>query len=339
MAAGTIKNKPYQPTNPECMNEQNLGTAPVESTSTSVGYKNRSTGLMVFGILTILLGCVCALFVPLIIFGQVMAAKTTSTPPNFSAILQGVFLYGVLAVALVWLGIGSIKARRWARALLLIFSWCWLIMGIFMLVGMAFLLPKIPMLSLTAITVLMFFMTMIFIILPGIWTFFYGNRHVKATCEARDPIACWTDACPLLVLTCSLWLVIGVPMMLITPLTGHAVMPFFGTFLTGIPGAMLYLAGAAVMGYGAWAMYKLDRRGWWLIFIALCLFSLSNILTYARHDVTELYRLMGYPEAQIQQIQKSGFFTGNGMMWISLLSMLPFMGYLIFIEKFFRRKS
>ena len=336
------------------MNEQNLEVTSINSIPPSVGYKNRSTGLIIFGILTILLGCVCALLVPLMIFAQTMATKATGAPPNFSTILPGVFLYGILAVALIWLGIGSIKARRWARALLLIYSWSWLIMGIVMVVVMAFWLPKIfgnipstgtpghPALPSAAIRMMMLSMmviyAVIFVILPGMWTFFYGSRHVKATCEARDPVLRWTDACPLPVLACSLWLIFCAPMMLITPLTGHAVMPFFGTFLAGMPGALLYLAGAAVLSYGAWALYKLDRRGWWLIFIALCLFSISNILTYARHDVTELYRLMDYPEAQIKLIQNSGIFTGNHMMWFMLFSTLPFMGYLIFIKRFFRCK-
>ena len=328
------------------MNEQNLKIASVESAPSPVDYKNRSTGLIVFGILTILLGCICALSVPLMIFSQVMAAKATGAPPNFSIILPCTSLYGVLAMALVWLGIGSIKARRWARALLLIYSWSWLITGIVMTVGMTYWLSRILLVdstgTRTAIRMLLLSMmvtyVIIFVILPSIWTFFYASRHVKATCEARDPVLCWTDACPLPVLACSLWLIFCAPMMLITPLTGHAVMPFFGTFLTGIPGAMLYLAGAAVLIYGAWAMYKLNRLGWWLIFIALCAFFISNILTYARHDVTELYRLMGYPKAQIELIQKSCLFTGNSMMWFSLFSTLPFMGYLIFIERFFRRK-
>jgi hypothetical protein len=328
------------------MNEQNLETAPVESTPSPVGYKNRSTGLIVFGILTILLGCICALFVPLMISGQVMAAKATGAPLNFSAILPVIFLYGILAAALVWLGIGSIKTRRWARALLLIFSWSWLITGTVMMVVMVFVLSRILLSdstgTRTAIRMVPFVMMAIIavflVVLPVIWTFFYGSWHVKATCEARNSVVCWTDACPLPVLACSLWLIFGAPMMLTTPLTGHAVMPFFGIFLTGIPGAMLYLAGAAILIYGAWAMYKLNRLGWWLIFAALCAFFISNILTYARHDVTELYRLMDYPKAQIELIQKSGFFTGNNMMWVSLFSTLPFMGYLIFIERFFRRK-
>ena len=91
-------------------------------------YKDRSTGLTIFGILTLLLGCLCGLFVPLILLGQVMAAKVPNAPaPNLLTILPGIVLYGVLAVALTWLGIGSIMKRRWARALLLIFSWTWLV--------------------------------------------------------------------------------------------------------------------------------------------------------------------------------------------------------------------
>ena len=27
----------------------------------------------------------------------------------------------------------------------------------------------------------------VFVIVPAVWTFFYNSRHVKATCETRDP--------------------------------------------------------------------------------------------------------------------------------------------------------
>jgi len=54
--------------------ESNPPIAPVE-TATTPGYKDRSTGLVVFGILTLLLGCLAGLFVPLMLFGQMMAAK------------------------------------------------------------------------------------------------------------------------------------------------------------------------------------------------------------------------------------------------------------------------
>jgi hypothetical protein len=287
--------------------------------------------------------------------GQAASARVTGTPATFSTILPAASIYGVLAVALVWLGIGSIMARRWARALLLIFCWSWLVLGLFIVVVMAFFIPKMlanmsssgttdhPAMSSVMIDTMMITILLtsgvFFVILPAVWTFFYNSRHVKATCETRDPVTRWTDVCPLPVLGLCLWLAFSVPMMLLMPIAGHVVLPFFGMFLTGVPAAVLYLAIAFIWSYAAWSLYKLEQRGWWLILIALCVFMVSGLLTYARHDVVEMYHLMGYPEAQIGQMQKTGLLTGNRMSWLMAFSVLPFLGYLLFIKKFLGRKS
>jgi hypothetical protein len=60
-------------------------------------------------------------------------------------------------------------------------------------------------------------------------------------------------------------------------------------------------------------------------------------MTYAQHDITELYQLQGMPQAQIDQIQKMGLFTGNRMGWFTALCSLPFLGYLLFIKKYLRK--
>ena len=336
------------------MNEQNPETSPVESILLPLPYKDRSVGLTIFGILTIMLGCLAALFVPLMLFGQMASSKATGTPAPISTILPAVLLYGVLAVALVWLGIGSIMARRWARALLLIFSWCWLVMGVMGVVFMAFILPKtlanlpasgtadhpaVPTAVMTGIMVGIFVVVgIIYVILPAIWTFFYRSRHVKATCETRDPVIRWTDACPLPVLAICLWLVFSAPMMLIAPLVGRGVTPFFGMFLTGIPGTLFCLTAAVIWGYSAWSLYRLEQRGWWVMLIAFCVFMASAILTFAHHDILEMYRLMAYPEVQIEQIQKTGLLVGNRMAWMMAFFALPFLGYLVFIKKYLVRK-
>jgi hypothetical protein len=250
------------------MNEQNPSTPPVE-TAPWPAYKDRSTGLIIFGILTLLLGCLAGLFVPLMLFGQLMAAKAPDAPPvNHAAILPAIVIYGGLAVTLVWLGIGSITARRWARALLLIFSWSWLIMGIFMTAIMPFIMgnafaklppnaktgqPAMPPAAITGMLIGMtLFFFVFFALVPAWWTFFYNSRHVKATCDARDPVTRWTDACPLPVLGFCLWTWFAVPMMLVMPLTGHAVMPCFGMFASGLPGALVCLMVAAVWGTAGW---------------------------------------------------------------------------------------
>jgi hypothetical protein len=335
------------------MNEPIPEITPVETTALPA-YKDRSTGLLVFGILTLLLGCLAGLFVPLMLFGQMMAAKAPNAPPvNHAVMLPGMAVYGLLAVALVWLGIGSLKARRWARALLLIFSWSWLIMGICMTAVIPFVMSKAfanlppnaktgqPAMPPGAITGMVIGMTLFFfvafVLVPALWIFFYGSRHVKATCEARDPVTRWTDACPLPVLALCLWTWLAVPMMLVMPLTGLAVMPCFGVFVSGLPGALFCLVIAAVWGVAGWWLYRLDVRGWWLILTAMVLFMVSALLTYAHHDIIEMYQLQGLPQAQIDQMQKMGLFTGNRMSWFTALFTLPFLGYLLFIKKYLRK--
>src|ERR1035438_9907333 len=108
------------------------------------------------------------------LLSQIMSAKATGTPPNFSVLLPAVSIYGCMAVALIWLGIGSIKARRWARALLLIFSWSWLVMGVFMTATMPFFMTKVfanlppdaktgqPAMPPAALTVMIVFMVLFF---------------------------------------------------------------------------------------------------------------------------------------------------------------------------------
>src|SRR6516162_9553573 len=146
----------------------------------------------------------------------------------------------------------------------------------------------------------------------------------------------WTDACPLPVLALSLWLLPGASMMSFMPVSANGVMPFFGMFLTGLAGSLLCLVMAALWAYAAWLLYRLDVRGWWLVLIAFLLMFVSTMLTYARHDMIEAYRLMGYPEAQIEQIQKTSLFTGHLMTWLMLFCMVPFLGYILFIKKYFQ---
>lgn len=311
-------------------------------------------GLSAFGILTIMLGCVAGLFVLLTSF-QAAYGGARNTGLRFSDMLPVISAYGTIAVTLVWLGIGSIMARRWARALLLIFSWVWLIMGVAMICFMAFLMPRmlanmpaggtdgqpgLPSGMKEVVMAVMFlFIGVFFVIVPAVWIFFYRSRHVKATCETRDPVTRWTDACPLPVLGLCVMAMISEPMMLLMPFSGHVVMPFFGMFLTGIPGSIFWLAFAGIWFYAAWSLYKLEQRGWWLILIVLCVSMASALVTFARHDMAEMYSLMDYPEAQMEQIQNSGMLIGNHMAWLMSLSMLPFLGYLLYIKKFLRRSG
>lgn len=318
-------------------------------------FKDRRTGLQIFGAFTIVLGVLFALLIPMMILGQTLNAKATGTPVRFRELFFLIVLYGGMATALVWVGIGSCLIRRWARALLLMGSASGLVIGAGSMVVLAFVLPQFgaliksaqpagaPPLAEAAQTVAMILIGgmvfVIYVVLPGVWFLFYRSPHVKATCEAHDPVPRWTDACPLPVLTVSLWLALGVPMLLLMPVIYHSVLPCFGVFLSGWPGTLGYLVLATVWAWSARALYRLDVRGWWVLVIAICLLSLSHVLTYAQRDLMEMYSLMGLPEQQLEQFKKLNFPSRGMMLWGSVFFLVPFLGYLIYLRKFFRRSA
>ena len=314
-------------------------------------FKDRKIGLVVLGVFTLLAGGLCALLIPLMLFGS----KAGGAAPNPQVMLPVIFMYGTMAVALIWLGVGSMMARRWARALLLIASWATLIMGILGVGAFAVMVPKflatlrasmpagqpeLPPFAQQGILIFIFgALSFLFLILPGIWVFFYGSKHVKATCEARDPVERWTDRCPLPVLALSLMLLVGAASIPMNMLSMHGVLPFFGTLLSGPLGMAVWALLAAFWVYLAWTVYHLDRRGWWLTFLSMALFAISTFLTYSRHNMTEVYQLAGYPQDMIERMQQINFLQGNSLAWLTLLSFLPWLVYLLFVRKFFRRPA
>jgi hypothetical protein len=145
----------------------------------------------------------------------------------------------------------------------------------------------------------------------------------------------WTDACPVPVLAvvCLMWC--GTILMLGLPLTGLAMLPFFGMLLTGIPGALAMIRMACVLFWIGRNWYRLNVAGWWALVTMTMVFGISNVLTFARVDIIEVYKKLGYPQAQIDLIQQRGWMTSGFMMWCSLLWVLPMLGYLLWVRRFF----
>lgn len=303
---------------------------------------------MVFGIVEIVLGGLAALLIPLMLIGQVMSAQMTGERPPIGQIIPAVVFYGVASVVLITLGIGSCKARRWARALTLVVAWSWLAIGVVSIVMMAFLLPGVlavpqpggppmpPEVRIIAMVVSVAFMSVVFIVVPGVLVFFYRSPHVKATCEARDPLPRWTDATPLPVLGLSLWLAFGALTLLSLPLSTRGVLPTFGVLLSGAVGSLVCVAFAALWGYCAWGAYRLRPAAWWIVLITICLLTASAIITFTRVDLMEMYRLMGYPEKQLEMMAQYPFMQGKSMVYFSVAGAIPMVAFLVFVKRYFR---
>ncbi len=334
------------------MNEENRSVGLPASNPAGEVYHDRSTGLMVFGILTILLGALAALLAVVTLLSLALGSMVPNSQLNTATVLPGMLMYVGLAVILIWLGIGSIKARRWARALLLIFSWSWLGVGILDVGALVFMLPRVmahlptppgtnhPAIPAAAIEVIILFTILIsgffLVLLPGIWTFFYSSRHVKLTCEWRDTAPGWTDVIPLPVLGLCLWLgLFGLAVVAMCAMP-YIAAPFFGVFVSGMTARAVYLVMAGGWLLAGWLLYRLDSRGWWLAVAWWLFFLISAVITYSQHDVIELYRLMHYPDAQLAQIQQTGLLKVSMMAWLTAISMLPSLAYMLWVKRYLR---
>ena len=320
-----------------------------EATVQSSEFKDRKAGLVVFGILSIILGGFCALLVPLMIFGMIASLaldNSAAAPMSPTMMIPGILLYVLAAVWFIWMGIGSIKARRWARALVLVSSWLWLISGISGLIFILLLMPDMygkmgergqmpPGVALIMKYVMMAFMTVFYGIIPAVLVLFYGSKHVKATCEFRDTKVRWTDKCPLPVLGLSLMFGFWAVSMLFTVCYGCAI-PFFGSILTGLSGAGVVLLVTLLAGYVAWGTYRLSINAWWCAVLLIIGWALSAAITFSRVNIMDFYEKMNFPEQQLDAMKQFSI-SQDYMVLFLVLWAAAFMGYLLYTRRYFVR--
>jgi hypothetical protein len=307
-------------------------------------FPDRRTALTVFGLLQILLGLLFLALALLIPVAVVLTARSMNQDVDYLATMPSMLVYMILAATLILLGVGSIRARRWARNLILVVSWAWLLSGIVSLLGLAWILPGVleQMREVEGIpagtqgvvvgiilgigAVLLFF-------IPGILVLFYRAPSVKATFEAHHSERDWTEACPLPVLTVSFWVLVSAVFFVLAPLGVHGTIPFFGALLTGLPGSLLYLLLAGLWGYGAFGLYKMRIAGWWLVFLSTLVLGVSSIVTFLRVDPVSIYEQMGYSEDQLTAMRQIGIFSGPQYALWTAAFLLPFLGYLVYLRK------
>ena len=305
-----------------------------EQATGGLDFKDRKAGLIVFGILQILLGAFCALLVPLMIVGMLLSAQ----PMGAGTMAPGILFYALMSTWFIWMGIGSIQARRWARALLLVSSWIWLISGIwglvFMLVFMPVMYDQMGEIFAVIAGVTIGFMAVFYVIIPGALVLFYGSRHVKATCEKRDPHIRWTDKCPLPVLAVSLVSGLGAASILLMGFYGWAT-PFFGSILSGIAGAGVVLVSSLLLGYVAWGTYRLSVNAWWCAILMIIFWGISNIVTFSRVSLIEFYEKMNFPDQQLAMMKQLDLPQEPLMILICGMWIVVAMAYLFYTRRFF----
>ena len=281
-----------------------FGTSPQESEASSVPrFNNRSLGLVIFGVIEILIGVLCVLLVPLILVATSLAGTA-----DMRTTMPSMVLYTVVAVVFIWLGVGSIRARRWACELTLSLSWIWLVTGICSMVVAAWLVPALlrgmaatsdlPMNFVFIVNLVVFVIIgFLYVLLPGAFVLFYRSPHVAATCRERDRRPQWTDDLPRRLLTLVIVWALAAVSVLMMPAYGFVV-PFFGVVLSGASGATVWAAILVVCVVLTWGSARRAPWAWWGGVVAIVLATLSSVITALCVDPAAFILAMDLPEQQ-----------------------------------------
>jgi len=316
-------------------------------------YEDRSTGLIVFGIIQIILGALSALMIPFALLALVLSRKTTGVAMPIGALFMSIATYGALAAMLVTLGIGSIYARRWARALSLVASWIWLIGGTLITIFLTAFLPtgfmqgfrqaaamnpNAPPISTGAVavilTVMIVFFAIFFVAVPLAFVIFYRTKNVEETCRHKDPVERWTDRCPLPVLAASLLFASASGYYLLMSFT-TPIFPFFGEYLTGLAGGTACLVLAGVNAFLAYSLFRLQLAGWWTAVITMAVLAVSAFITYRHGNLFQAYSKMGWKDAQLQAMSMNPAFRSGMVLYWSVGLMVLYFGYLLWMKRYF----
>lgn len=313
-AAGSVDRMDDSLANPAPAASTPLPGVTAASTPTaSPPSRDRRAVLAVLGVVLILLGLGAWAMMGLTFLASRAAQREGGELP-VSAMVSGLAAYGVVGALMIGLGMGSLRARRWARALIVAFTYHWSMTG---LLGMALLGGVLPYVFrqlptgadappstvlIGLLIVVVGVLAIFFVALPLGLFFFYRGGAVHATCVVAQPDASWTDAVAFPLLAAGLGLLMMGLMLLPMPFSGAAKFPLFGIYVGGTAAVVAWslLAVAALLGgVGIWRRLP---AAWWLALATLLFFGASASITYARMDFRQLIAELGVDALPLEEL-------------------------------------
>jgi uncharacterized membrane protein len=316
-------------------------------------YKDCHTGFLICGAVQIILGIMAAGAVPMMLLSSLLMRRASpGAAMPLRTMLPVSLMYVGIAAMLIILGIGSVQCRRWARALTLVVSWLWLVMGVVGVLATLVFVPRIMRGAMSSVpkqpnapdmtivmsivaTFIIVFVALLYVVVPLVFVLFYGSRNARETANHRDPVERWTDRCPLPVLAASLLMLMGAVSYL-SMLLSHPLIAFFGDYIIGIPGRIACLLLAFAWTMLAIRLYRLKPSAWWLAFAAHTLMSGSGVVTFFRLGMAPVFQQMQAPPQQMDMMRRMGFLNTNAPGYFGIISGVLFLAYFLWIKRFFK---
>jgi len=240
-------------------------------------------------------------------------------------------IYGLTGLLLITCGIGSIKIRKWARAIILIFSilsifYCMTDLAYDSLYGESIFraLTKRP------------WDTYYYLFISLFLLFFYSRTSIKNTFYHHDFKHSWVENCPLPILGFSIFYICGAVNRIIYILSGNPEL-FFGVIFTGTTARVIFTVTFFVYIFLAYGLYKLKIKAWLILFIINIFYIISSLTTLAMTYFEDIYLKLGFSKTRLN-LMKNYFFSDMRYYEISnIIGQLLIVGYLFYILKFFKK--
>ncbi len=141
------------------------------------------------------------------------------------------------------------------------------------------------------------------VVAPALLLWLYHRRVVTAYFAANDAGRTWVERTPLPVLALLL-LLAAVILVLHMALFVQALFPWFGDFIVGRPVAPLIAALIVLAGVLAYGVAQRRRWAWWAVLLYFALLATSSALSFSRHSVGAILRLLALPPAEAAVIAR-----------------------------------
>ena len=231
-------------------------------------------------------------------------------------------MYGAAAYYFITIGAGSIRARRWARAMSVAFSAAWLASGLVVIGSAIVMVPRMmvfvrPSEARVALASTIVILAIGFFVLPLALFLFYRGEAVRLACEMHDDQPRWTDRVPWPVLAVATLL--GFTSFVLLANVRSPVVPFFGIALTGASAALTMLALAGLFGFLTVQWIALKKSAWWTTLLLHIAGGITAMVTLATGDIGGVYARMDVPREQIDALRLDNL-GHSALLWIVVLT-------------------
>lgn len=254
----------------------------------------------------------------------------------FAIIAWQIILYYLIAIIFIPLGYAHLRLRHWVRTVSITLLWCWIVLGIPLLIfGLTlFSFKEIPPTFAVIIIVLLAFA---YLILPWLLIRFYQSEKVIQVIENRDPNTYQIESIPIPILVLS-FLSIFYVLTLHLPIFFNGIFPFFGVWFTGLEGIVLIEICVLILVLITWGLIRSKKWAWWGSLVYFGTLTFTIILTFRKTSYLEWLSLINFPPTEIEILQGMPL-QGYHLAIIFGLPLLLTIGVIILVKPHFHSKA